>query len=401
MKIFVYEWITGGGFRDRPFPFSLLVEGYSMLEAIVNDFCLAGHETTVLLDGRLRMDKNRLSAENILFLDTCAPFMQQFDKLVAEADATYIIAPETAGILERLVKRVQGLSQILNCTSEAIKQVAGKDRIHKLACKTGLTTPSTITIDLLEPSKEIASRLGKLGYPIIMKPVQGTGCEGISIIECPSQIEKAIKKIRDVNQCRMGIAQKYVNGISASVSLLISRKIVLPLSLNGQNVKLSGPGQTSRYLGGFVPLEHHLREKACDACIKLIKGINGLQGYVGIDIILTEEEVIFLEINPRLTTSYIGLRQVLTANLAQLIIDSIVKNKLPKQVILDGYAAFEKQEYEEKFSSPPRKKRLPKTLDLFMKSPNHGIIIAKEKQLENAFRGLSQLKSLRKQGRQG
>jgi predicted ATP-grasp superfamily ATP-dependent carboligase len=55
--------------------------------------------------------------------------------------------------------------------------------------------------------------------------------------------------------------------------------------------------------------------------MKAVKGVSGLQGYVGIDLILgaapdgAGDSVI--EINPRVTTSYIGLRHLCRDNLAE------------------------------------------------------------------------------------
>ena len=45
----------------------------------------------------------------------------------------------------------------------------------------------------------------------------------------------------------------------------------------------------------------------------------GLQGYVGVDVVLGEETSWLIEINPRPTTSYVGLRRVIDLNMAEAI----------------------------------------------------------------------------------
>ena len=45
----------------------------------------------------------------------------------------------------------------------------------------------------------------------------------------------------------------------------------------------------------------------------------GLQGYVGVDLVLGEETCWLIEINPRPTTSYVGLRRVIDLNMAAAI----------------------------------------------------------------------------------
>jgi predicted ATP-grasp superfamily ATP-dependent carboligase len=46
--------------------------------------------------------------------------------------------------------------------------------------------------------------------------------------------------------------------------------------------------------------------------------VAGLRGYVGVDVVLGEREAALIELNPRLTTSYLGLRAAFDQNLAGL-----------------------------------------------------------------------------------
>ena len=69
-----------------------------------------------------------------------------------------------------------------------------------------------------------------------------------------------------------------------------------------------------------------------------------MRGYVGVDLILTQDEALLIEINPRLTTSYIGLRQVIDFNLAEAIWDARFRDNLPSQVRLIGHITFTKDQ---------------------------------------------------------
>ncbi len=53
MKILVYEHVSGGGFAGQDISPSVLSEGFGMLRCLVEDFKVAGHEVTVMLDDRL------------------------------------------------------------------------------------------------------------------------------------------------------------------------------------------------------------------------------------------------------------------------------------------------------------------------------------------------------------
>ena len=47
----------------------------------------------------------------------------------------------------------------------------------------------------------------------------------------------------------------------------------------------------------------------------ILSNLNNFFGFIGIDAILTQDKkIVFLEINPRLTTSYIGLRESIGIN---------------------------------------------------------------------------------------
>jgi ATP-grasp domain len=91
-----------------------------------------------------------------------------------------------------------------------------------------------------------------------------------------------------------------------------------------------------------VPFEHPLRVKAFDAAKRLVESFEGLRGYIGVDLVFSEDTAHVLEVNPRLTTSYVGLRKVANFNVAQAIINSVLKGELPKYAGTKGYACFSK-----------------------------------------------------------
>ena len=78
------------------------------------------------------------------------------------------------------------------------------------------------------------------------------------------------------------------------------------------------------------------------AAEKAVEAVSGLKGYVGVDIILTDKEPIIIEINPRLTVSYIGLRKAMNFNPAEAIISAVIRRKLPSNIQNRGYVFFSK-----------------------------------------------------------
>ena len=103
------------------------------------------------------------------------------------------------------------------------------------------------------------------------------------------------------------IVQQYVLGEAASVALLIAPGQAIPLMPARQHLSSDG---RFRYLGGSLPLQPGLALRATKVALAAVAGIAGLQGYVGVDLVLGDDGYDWaIEINPRLTTSYIGLRR--------------------------------------------------------------------------------------------
>ncbi len=116
------------------------------------------------------------------------------------------------------------------------------------------------------------------------------------------------------------------------------------LSLNKQNVCLAGPEAVSSYEGGAVPFEHWLKQEAFKIAEKVTETFSDLKGYVGVDFVFTEHKPFVVDLNPRLTTSYIGLRKVARFNVAEALVNAVLKGTLPTKMENEGFACFSKVE---------------------------------------------------------
>jgi predicted ATP-grasp superfamily ATP-dependent carboligase len=333
-RILVHEFVTGGGWPAESLP-GLAAEGIAMLQAVLTDFQLWGQAYLVTtLDKRLtglplaahRVVSLRHEEHNRILAD-----------LATQVDAALIIAPESDGILTRLSSLVEETgTHLLGTSSQGVAIAGDKWDCFLRFRQDGLPTPNTRQTS----AAGAAAVAEELGFPLVVKPVDGVGCEGVGLASDSASLNLALDLMSPRPQDVL--LQQYLPGTHASVSLLVSAAGVLPLSLNEQMIN---PGIPFQYEGGVIPLEHHQRHLAMAYACRAASLVPGLRGYVGVDVVLTENQCYVIEINPRLTTSYAGLRQVISINLAEAIWRACIENKLPENFILSGQASFRKEDF--------------------------------------------------------
>lgn len=398
MKIIIYEYVTGGGYADQPLPMSILAEGYAMLRCITADLKAAGHEVTVLLDSRISKLNPPLNADFTVPIQTGNEPERFIQNIMSINDAIYLIAPETNQTLQKLVKSIEATGKTcLNCTSNAIAAVADKAKLYEFLKQNNYPTPKTLTLNTDESTENIQTQItNNLTFPIIIKPTDGTSGNAISKIKNAAEIELATQKIKKQSKNKQFIAQEYIEGLSASISIISNGQKATSVSLNKQQITLSSPEAESSYEGGCVPMEHPLKQKAFSLAERLVEAFPGLHGYVGVDVILSEDKPYIIDVNPRLTTSYVGLHAVADFNVAQAIVSSITEAQLPKQHGNHQVAFFEKMQ-----SSPINLAIFHKTekLDTIITPPFpigdttvYTLVLTKGDSMQNAYLRLEEAK---------
>jgi predicted ATP-grasp superfamily ATP-dependent carboligase len=343
LNLLIYEHVSGGGYANEKLSASILSEGYGMLRSLIADFKAAGHQVTTLLDSRLKGFKPPIGADNIISVSSSEKVNERLRKLSSVTDAFYLIAPETGQVLEKLVENVGSYGGIpLNCEIEAIRWVSNKMKTYETLEKRGLKVPETVLLGVHEKIQTISHLTRELGYPLVFKPLDGVSCSGLSLVNNEGSIAEAVKKVAKESFSNYFIAQKLISGTAASVCIFSSGKETVAATLNKQLVNLAPPDEASKYSGGVIPLNYSLKEEALKIAQRAVESFWGLKGYVGVDMVLTKEGPVVIEVNPRLTTSYVGLRKVAVFNPAQAIIDAVLGIKLPKIVQRRGYALFSK-----------------------------------------------------------
>ncbi len=333
--ILVFEYFSGGGFPAGEIPDALASEALGILWALLEDFRRwAAVRTITALDPRFEervpgLNRNTLPADKVVRAMP-GKHEETYLSLLQRCNAVLVIAPETDGILADLTDQAEiaGIP-VLGSSSAAIATAGNKAACSRLFDLAKLPAPRTRTATFAS-AQHVAEQLG---CPLVIKPLDGIACEGVCRLDRLSDLPGVLALVRRSTSQEQILLQSVAIGAHASASLIISGDRCRPLSLNLQLVE---PGLPFKYRGSRVPFDHRAKDQALELARSAVSLIPGLRGYVGVDLVLGEDLVQLIEINPRLTTSYIGLRQVARLNLAQAIFDACSSNTLPDDVPLEG-----------------------------------------------------------------
>jgi predicted ATP-grasp superfamily ATP-dependent carboligase len=331
MRILVHECVSGGGRAGLPVSASLAREGAAMREALVADLAALGRHRIVTTADRRFPLRNVPRGVEVVVLPPGNDGL--LDGLLASVDAAWLIAPETGGVLEALASRAESHgATLLGSRADAIRRASDKSRLPALLARAGVPHPETRVVSSDEDARGVAA---VLGLPMVLKPAQGAGAAGVSLVRRRREIGPAVAAARRAAAGGRLLAQRYVPGAAASVSLLADGRRTAVLAVNGQS--LGSPAFA--YRGGVTPLRHPLADRASMNARRACEAIPGLRGYVGIDVVLSEGDAVVIEVNPRLTTAYLGVRAVTDENVAGLTLAACT-GRLPKALRVRRQAHF-------------------------------------------------------------
>jgi predicted ATP-grasp superfamily ATP-dependent carboligase len=313
MHIFLYEWITGGGLIEESgrLPASLLEEGAAMLTALGADLlALEGApRVTVLRD--LRLDYLPLAEYDVREIHSRPEHDEIFAGLCAEADLSLVIAPEFDNILcDALARGRAAGGHLVAASTEFVRITSDK---HLTALRLAEHHVPTPFARLLEP--EVAELPHDFPYPAVLKPVCGAGSQHTLLVGGPLDEPPPYPWPQRL--------ERYCEGTAASVAFLCGPEHRVALQPCSQHLAAGG---RFIYLGGSLLLDEALSARATHLAGRALDALPPATGYVGVDLVLGKAgdggDDVVIEVNPRLTTSYVGLRAASRHNLAHALLEN-------------------------------------------------------------------------------
>ncbi len=302
MRIFAFEFFSGGGLAGQPLPPGIAREGDMMLGALLRDLAeLPEVEVVASRDPRLPP----VVASQVLIPQAGEDIFNLYTRGLALADAAWPTAPETGGTLESLGRQTEAAGKtLLGCRPDAVRLAASKRGTANALREAGIA---------VVPTFSHGDRLPRFPGPWVTKPDDGAGCEDSQLL--PDWAAAGARLAEDPDRL---VAQPWIEGVAVSLSMLCHRGTARLLSCNRQQVGIEDSRLILQAVGvnAFPEINGCFAQLASD----IAATIPGLWGYVGVDLILARHGPVVLEINPRLTTSYCGLRQAVGVNTAAMVL---------------------------------------------------------------------------------
>jgi predicted ATP-grasp superfamily ATP-dependent carboligase len=321
VRLFVSESVCSGALSGAELPPSLLAEGLAMRDAILADFAsLPGVEVVTTCDRRVPLPGDAAA----LVVATAEEERAEFERLCRSCDATYVIAPE---LEKELVARCHTAARLnprpLNCAVAAVSLCSDKLALWERLRDAGIPTIETWEIDASRTLAQVADRNAGL-FPCVIKPRFGAGSQATFLCRTFEELARRSGGFDPRRPESQAIVQPYRAGRALSVAAIVNPATGEPAHLFPVAEQRLADDGTFRYLGGRIPavgmqgatarLEELVR-RTCAA-------VQGLRGYVGFDLLLSDDgSPRLVEINPRLTTSYVGYRRLARQNLAAFLLD--------------------------------------------------------------------------------
>lgn len=307
-SVLVLEYLSAGGrIGQADADADLLAQGRAMRDALAADLCalpgLAVHVAVATPDEALppvlashpqivRMAPQ--DGEDTLAFAARASLC---------ADASWIVAPESGGLLARLQAAV-GPGRWIGCDAFALHVAESKRETLARLARAGVRTP-----------------LGceAVAHGWVVKPDDGAGA-----VATRRHARRADALADLAERCAREeptTIEPWIDGEPLSLSLRVdARGAVSVLARNRQRIEVDAQGQV-HFLGvdAAVIDARDAHAPALDMLARAsVAALPGLRGFVGIDLVWSRaiDAPVVIEVNPRLTSAFVGLSQRLGRNVA-------------------------------------------------------------------------------------
>jgi len=324
MKILVFEYSTISSDNH------LVHEGFNMLHSILTDLDnINEFEVYYLINKNYKIE----GLNNCKNIHITTNLMEWLDKNASFYEYCLFIAPEDNFIQYNITRILEKNNVIiLGSNSYASSICSSKNKTYKYIPHDIKKIPSikkNINQCTYHKIKDIFKQ-----NELIIKPDNQTSSNFIYKVHTENEFNKILNIYKE-NNIEDILIQKYIEGNSVSTSIICNEEYIQCISLNSQIIE--NKKNQFKYKGCISPINHPLKNELYKISEKIVKSIPGLKGFIGLDFIIQDKKIYFVEINSRITTPFIVLHENTNVNLTKFLIDiSLGKKDFEIQILNEG-----------------------------------------------------------------
>ncbi len=297
-----------------------------MLSGLANDLALCGYEVHTLLDQSSIQAKSHFRSQvHVHSLDATmsdSSWLRQWSELAKACDLAIVIAPELDNQLTRIVEqlRLSG-AKVLAPSVPFLQATSDKLTTAKLLSQSDIAHPPTQTLTEFQATDRSKGLGGsaKSDLPLTLKRRDGAGCADMMIFADRERLEHWLSIHASLYLAGDDwLVQEWLPGRPASMAIIADQewRVVgaVEQTIQSDTANQDGCALVS-YLGGRGPLQ----DVTDEILVQLARNIQQAlpveaAGWIGIDFLVPNDptqlrDYVVVEINPRLTTSYLGYRK--------------------------------------------------------------------------------------------
>jgi tyramine---L-glutamate ligase len=338
VKVAVLEYLCGSGHFQASSMSSLIREGLAMLSGLANDLASCGHEVHTLLNLQSVQDKSYFRSQvHVQPLDSTtsdSSWLEQWSDVAKDCDLAIVIAPELDNQLTRIVQQLQlSGANVLAPSVSFLQASSDKLATAKLLYQSSVAHPPTQTLTEFQ-AKEQSKVLGISAQgevPLTLKRRDGAGCADMMIFADRVRFDRWLSfhanLYLDGNDW---LVQEWLPGRPASMGIIAGHEWRVVGAVE-QTIQYDTANQDGwslvNYLGGRGPIQDVTDELLAQLARNIQEALPfEASGWIGIDFLVPYDptqlrDYVIVEINPRLTTSYLGYRKWFGPQLADALLN--------------------------------------------------------------------------------
>jgi tyramine---L-glutamate ligase len=307
-RLFLAEFATSGALPGIDLPDSIHREGLAMLLTLAEDASRLGSiRPVVALRSAELLARGEMLPVGVEW--KAVESVEQWPAIAATCDSALIIAPEDDGLLQA------SLSQLARVPD--LRLIASSDAFQRTADCKWMTAQCLRAREVPHPQTWLFDEAPdpRTVGPLVAKPRGRCGSTGVVRCETRRELDTYATRFDPSDS----IVQSWQVGVPASLVAIVGRAGRCFLPAMSQNLD----PDTFTYRGGFGPLPPDVQQRGEQLANRTLDAMpEGAMGWIGIDMILGPPRDVVIEVNARITSSYVGLRRVVHQNLVEQLMRS-------------------------------------------------------------------------------